>query len=219
MALVLYGRKDSINVQKVLWLLTELGTEFDVIEKGGAFGGLEDEDFKAMSPFGRVPVLRDGDFTLPESNAILRYLAQTQPGGDAFYPNDPQTRAKIDSWMDFGSMSLYPDFMKTFSMVVRTPPKERKMNVLAMSTRRVQMECLKIGQALGDKPWIMGESITLADIATGVYMYRFWSLPVITRQRQGRVESWTARLTERPAYQQVVATDYRHMFPSAAAHH
>lgn len=213
MSLVLYGRRDSVNVQKVLWFLTELGAAFEVVEKGGRFGGLTDDDFKEMNIFGRVPVLRDGDVTLGESNAILRYLAITQPGGDAFYPDDPKIRARIDSWMDWGSMTLYPEFMKTFFQVVKTPPPQRKMNVIAISARRFQSESVLIGQTVSEQPWLMGEALTLADICTGVYMYRFWSMPVVQRQRQGRVEGWVNRLRERPAYVETVETDYRHMFP------
>lgn len=212
MALELYGRKDSVNVQKVMWLLAELGVDYTHIEKGGSFGGLQEEAFLEMAPFGLVPVLKDGDFTLSESNAILRYLAQTQPGGEAFYPTDPQTRAKIEMWMEFGSLSIYREFMQIFSQVVRTLPKDRKMNLLAMATRRFQVHTRLIGGALNDNPWIMGENLTLADIATGVYMFRFSTLPVIKRVDQGRVQSWGVRMQGRQAYMDTVGTDYRHMF-------
>ena len=212
MALTLFGRKDSINVQKVMWLLRELGADYTLVEKGGEFGGLDDDEFKDINVFGRVPVLQDGDFKLAESNAILRYLVQSQPGGDAFYPADLETRARIDSWMDFGSTTLYPEFMKTFSQVVRTQPRDRKPGLIAMSARRFQMETIKLGNAVEGKDWLFGENFTLADIATGVYMYRFYSMPVIKRVAQGRVERWVTRLQERPAYDEIVATRYAHMF-------
>lgn len=212
MGLELYGRKDSINVQKVMWLLAELGVEYTQIEKGGKFGGLDSEEFQAMTPFGLVPVLKDGDFTLSESNAILRYLAQTQPGGEAFYPADPKQRAIIDMWMDYGATTLFPEFVKVFSQIVRTPPKDRKMNLVGMAARRFQMGTLNIGKTLGENPWVMGETLTLADMATGVYMYRFMTMPLIKRQTQGRVEAWSVRLQQRPAYAETVGVDYRHMF-------
>ena len=58
----------------------------------------------------------------------------------------------------------------------------------------------------------MGETLTLADMATGVYMYRFMTMPLIKRQTQGRVEAWSVRLQQRPAYAETVGVDYRHMF-------
>jgi len=215
MGLELYGRKDSINVQKVMWLLAELGVEYTHIEKGGEFGGLNDDDFLAMNPFGLVPVLKDGDFTLAESNAILRYIAQTQPGGEAFYPSDPKIRSTIDMWMDFGSISVFREFINLFTQVVRTPPKERKMGHISITTRRFQALTLLIGKGLGEKPFLTGDTPTLADISTGVYMFRFYSLPVIKRQTQGRVEAWFTKLHKRPAYAESVGTDFRHMFAKA----
>ena len=215
MGLELYGRKDSINVQKVMWLLGELGVEYTQIEKGGDFGGLDDEDFQALTPFGLVPVLKDGDFAVAESNAILRYLAVTQPGGEAFYPDDPKLRATIDMWMDFGSSSMFREFMQVFVGVVKTPPKERKMGQIGIASRRFQMHTLKIGQTLDEQAFITGNKLTLADIATGVYMFRFYSLPLIKRQSQGRVEAWFTRLHKRPAYVENVEPDFRHMFVGA----
>ena len=106
MALQLFGRKDSVNVQKVMWLLAELNLDHEQIEKGGKFGGLDEPAFLAMNPAGRVPVLLDGDHAVFESNAILRYLATTQPGGEAFYPADPALRGKIDAFMDFALGTL-----------------------------------------------------------------------------------------------------------------
>lgn len=212
MGLELYGRKDSINVQKVMWFLGELGVEYTQIEKGGEFGGLDDEDFQALTPFGLVPVLKDGDFAVAESNAILRYLALTQPGGEAFYPNDPKLRATIDMWMDFGSSSMFGEFIKVFSGIVRTPVKDRKMGQIVIAARRFQMHTLKIGQTLDNQSFITGNQPTLADIATGVYMFRFFSLPLIKRQSQARVEAWFTKLHKRPAYAENVETDFRHMF-------
>ena len=214
MSLELYGRKDSINVQKVMWLLAELGIEYTQIEKGGSFGGLDEEEFLALNPFGRVPVLKDGDYVLSESNAILRYIASTQPGGEAFYPADPEERGKIDMWMDYGSQTLFPEFVRIFTEVVRVSPKERRFNVIAMSTRRFQAATIQIGKELGENPWIMGQQLTLADIANGAYMYRFYALPGVKRVSQGRVESWANRIMNRPASKSTVCTDFRHMFVS-----
>ena len=212
MALELYGRKDSVNVQKVMWLLAELGVEFEQIEKGGQFGGLDQEDFQAMTPFGRVPVLKDRDFTISESNAILRYIAMTQPGGEAFYPADPKVRATIDMWMDFGSQTLFPDFVTMFMQMVKTLPKDRRQNVVAITNRRFQTNLLAIGQTLDDREWIVGDSMTLADMACGVYMYRYHALQGIKKQKQARVEAWTNRMFARPAYKSQVGVDFSHMF-------
>ena len=77
--MTLWGRKSSINVQKVLWVLAELGLikgrDFERIDAGLHFGVNKTPEFLALNPNGLVPTLRDGDLMLWESNSILRYLA------------------------------------------------------------------------------------------------------------------------------------------------
>ena len=73
--ITLWGRRNSVNVQKVLWALDETGLPFEHIDAGGDAGGLADPAFRAMNPHGRVPVLRDGKTAIWESNTIVRYLS------------------------------------------------------------------------------------------------------------------------------------------------
>ena len=74
--ITVWGRRNSGNVQKVLWALHELDLPYRREPVGGSFGGNRDSDFLAMNPMGLVPVIRDGDVTMFESNAIVRYLAE-----------------------------------------------------------------------------------------------------------------------------------------------
>jgi glutathione S-transferase len=71
--LTIYGRASSNNVQKVMWLVGEIGVEHERVDLGGKFGGLDIPEFRAMNPNGVVPVLRDGELIVWESHAILRY--------------------------------------------------------------------------------------------------------------------------------------------------
>jgi glutathione S-transferase len=70
--LTIYGRKSSFNVQKVMWLVGELAIAHRHIELGGAFGGLDTPEFRAMNPHGRVPVIVDGATTVWESRISRR---------------------------------------------------------------------------------------------------------------------------------------------------
>ena len=71
-----WGRKTSSNVQTVMWAVAELGLEHERFDVGGAFGGTDTEEYLAMNPMGLVPAFKDGDLTLFESCAIVRYLGQ-----------------------------------------------------------------------------------------------------------------------------------------------
>src|SRR3954469_6460915 len=80
-AITLWGRDTSANVQKVRWALGELGLVHEHIPLGGKYGGNKEPEYLAMNPNGLVPTLRDGELILWESHAIVRYLAATYGAG------------------------------------------------------------------------------------------------------------------------------------------
>ena len=96
--LKIWGRRSSFNVQKVMWLVGELGLAHEHIDAGGRAGGLDDQAFLVMNPHGRVPVIADGDAMVWESHAILRYLA-ARHGAGRFWSDDPvdaRKRRRLD---------------------------------------------------------------------------------------------------------------------------
>jgi len=103
--LTVWGRKSSFNVQKVMWLVGELGITHEHMPAGGDFGGLDTPAFLAMNPHGHVPVIRDGDVVVWESHAILRYLAAAY-GQGRFWTDSPAERSQADRWMDWSQASL-----------------------------------------------------------------------------------------------------------------
>jgi glutathione S-transferase len=106
--LTVWGRRSSFNLQKVMWLVGELGLEHRHIEAGGRFGGLDTPEFTAMNPHGRVPVIDDDGTIVWESHAILRYLAARH---GRFWSDDPGARSQVDRWMDWSQTALQPDFL------------------------------------------------------------------------------------------------------------
>lgn len=98
--LTVWGRRSSFNLQKVMWLIGELGVEHRHIEVGGRFGGLDTPEFRAMNPHGRVPVIDDAGTVVWESHTILRYLA-ARYGGETFWSGDPAARSRFERWMDW----------------------------------------------------------------------------------------------------------------------
>ena len=106
--LTVWGRRSSFNLQKVMWLVGELGLEHRHIEAGGRFGDLDTPEFTAMNPHGRVPVIDDDGTIVWESHAILRYLAARH---GRFWSDDPGARSQVDRWMDWSQTALQPDFL------------------------------------------------------------------------------------------------------------
>ncbi len=91
------GRSTSGNVQKVVWLLEELGQPYTREDYGRQFNNTQTEAYLSLNPTGKVPTLVDGDVVVWESNTILRYLCSKAAGGAAHHPTDPAARSQV-SW-------------------------------------------------------------------------------------------------------------------------
>ena len=118
--LKVFGRRSSFNVQKVMWLVDELGLEHQHIPLGGDHGGLDTPEFLVMNPSGLIPVIDDDGTVVFESHAILRYLA-ARHGGGRFWHGDPADRARWDQWMEW-ARGFQQDFLDgVFWRFYRTP--------------------------------------------------------------------------------------------------
>ena len=125
--LTIWGRANSVNVQKVLWCLRELDLGYDRIDAGMQFGKNNEAEYLAMNPNGRVPTLIDGDFVLWESNSVMRYLCMAHGRNSPIYPQAPRQRAAVDRWLDWTLSTLQPVDRPVFWALVRTPPDKREM--------------------------------------------------------------------------------------------
>jgi glutathione S-transferase len=205
-----WGRRDAFNVQKVMWLVGELGLEHEHIPAGGSHGGLDDPAFRAMNPHGRVPVIDDGGVVVWESHAVLRYLAATY-GGEAFWSADPVARSRADRWMDWSATTLQPDFLTgVFWGFYRTPEAQRDTAAVAARVAACTRHMQLLDRELAERPWLGGERFGLADIPAGTNLFRYFGLD-IERPQVPNVEAWYARLAERPAYREHVMLPFDHM--------
>ena len=201
--LKVWGRRSSFNVQKVLWLVGELGLEHEHIPAGGGFGRLDEPTFRAMNPHGRVPVIEDGDATLWESQTILRYLA-AKYGQGKFWSPDPVERGRVEGWMDWSATSLQPDFLNgIFWGYYRTPEAQRDWPAIDKSLARCTEHFQLLDGILSSQPFLAGERLTLADIPAGTSLYRYFELD-IEQPDLPSVSAWYERLQQRPAYREHV---------------
>lgn len=205
--LKIWGRNTSVNVQKVMWTVAELGLPHERIDAGGAFGKLDTREYAALNPNKLVPTLVDGDFALWESSAIIRYLARTY-GAGSLMPASGRAQALADQWMDWTATTLYPDIITTiFLGLIRTPAAERNAAAIAASIQRAGDKLTILDGALANSPYILGDRLTLADIPAASLMYRYFTLP-IARPPLPRIEGWYARLQDRKAYRDHIMSDY-----------
>jgi glutathione S-transferase len=203
----LWGRKTSINVQKVMWTLAEAGVPYERIDAGGPFGRVDTPEFQSLNPNKLVPVLDDDGFSLWESNAIVRYLSRKYAGG-ALAPADPRQHALADQWMEWASTGLYGDVISViFWGLIRTPATERNTEAIRVSVKRAGERLGVLDEQLSGRAYILGDQMTMADIGVGILMYRYFSLD-IERPALPNVRAWHQRLLGRPAYTANAMVDY-----------
>jgi glutathione S-transferase len=203
--LKIWGRANSVNVQKVLWCLSELDLAYQRIDAGMAFGRNREPDYLAMNPNGRVPTLVDGDFVLWESNSIMRYLVLAYAPGSAIYPQQPKRRAGVDRWLDWTLSTVQPVDRPVFWALVRTPVGERDM-VAIQKDADAEAEVWRVADArLSTRRFIEGDDFTIADIALGAYARRWFGVEGVSKPKLPHLERWFAQFAGRPGFQQFVA--------------
>lgn len=199
MMLQVYGRATSSNVQTVMWLVAELGLDHKRHDVGGAYGGTQTPDYLAMNPMGRVPVIEDGSVTLFESQAILRYLA-ARHRAEALWPADPVARAPVDQWMEWAKVNFYPALTyKVFWQLIRTTAKERNHARVAEGVDELKILMQIAEQQLAKHGWLACDRMTLADIAFGTHLFRYFTVP-FDRADLPALAAYYEKLCARPAY-------------------
>ena len=198
--MILWGRASSVNVQKVLWALEELELPYDHKIVGGIFGGNSDPEFTALTPVRRVPVLQDGDVTLWESHAILRYLAMG--------PVSPIA----DMWMEFGSTTLQPPFLGLFWQQVRMRKTAQDKATLKKHIKSLYaaLGILETGLADG-RTYLAGDDFSMADIAIGSLFHRIMDLHPTILDTLPVVGEWHANIAVRAGYRKWVATSFEEL--------
>jgi glutathione S-transferase len=193
------GRKTSINVQKVMWLSAEMGLEVERADIGGTFGGNDTPEYLAKNPNGLIPTLEDGDFTLWESQAICRYLAD-QYGVAPWAPEDAVGRALAGQWMDWYLTKLHPPMTVIFWTLIRTAPEDRDMAALNTAIAQAAELWTLLDAQLAKADFLGGDAPTMADIPAGCAVNRWYAMEV-ERPHLPNLEAWHGRLKDRPAYQ------------------
>ena len=196
--LKILGRKTSSNVQKVLWLCSEIGLPYQREDIGGPFGRNRDPAYLSLNPNGLVPTIDDDGFVLWESNAIVRYLAAQHGAGGLWHP-DLQVRAAGDRWMDWATSTMAPIMTPLFWGMIRTP--KEKQNPQAIEADRVKMEDVMaiLDAQLAKMPYVAGDTLTMGDIPVGCFTYRWYEMPM-PHGEHPHLAAWYERLKARPAF-------------------
>ena len=202
--LKIWGRTTSSNVQKVLWCCAELGLEYERVDLGGPFGGNQDPEYLVLNPNGLVPTVKDGDLVMWESNTICRYLCTTR-NGERLYPKDPVARTHVERWMDWQLAVIGPPMGQLLFGLIRTQPEVREQGAIEAARRRALTAWTIVDDELRGRQYLGGDQLTLAEIALGTQIYRWFAFP-IERPALANLRAWYDRLYERPGFKTHIAT-------------
>jgi glutathione S-transferase len=199
--LKIYGRANSINVRKVLWLCAELGLPFERSDWGRGFRPTSEPEYLALNPVGVVPTIDDDGFVLRESQAIVRYLA-SKHGREDLYPASLRERALVEQWLDWAATDLYQGVRPVFLGITVKMADYADPAVIARGaadwTR--QMKVLEAHLAAGNAH-MLGNNFTIADIPIGLVVNRWMSIP-FEKPALPSVAAYYDRLAERPGYRE-----------------
>lgn len=186
----IYGDDRSGNCLKVRWTAELLNLSFDWHEVLALTGQTETPEFRALNPFGQVPVVRfDDGRTLAQSNAIILYLAE----GSALIPTDAFDRAKMYEWL----------FWEQYSHEPVIAVRRAKVHLLGHTDNEIDPSLLPRGQViltrmeehLRGRNWFVGSSVTLADMALLPYT-RFADQGGFELHRYPALQTWISRCEE-----------------------
>lgn len=192
------GRITSINVRKVLWVADELGVPYEVEVWGKPHRDPDAAEFRALNPNAQVPVLRDGDFVLWESSAIVRYLIDKYGPGD-LVPDDVETRARAEQWFAWQATDLNGAWHPAVSALVRKVPGDYDPDEVADSVARwtAKMRIFE-GRMAETRAYAAGDAFSFADISLGLSMHR-WFGGDFERPDLPHVAAYYERVRSRPA--------------------
>ena len=209
----LWGRKSSINVQKVLWCLAELGMQegkdFERIDAGLHFGVNRTPEFLKLNPNGLVPTLEDGDIVLWESNTIMRYLARKYDQQGRF-PNDIASQYGSEKWLDWQVGTLWPALRAPFLGLTRVPENERKYEAIKKGYQDTNNLLELLDTVLANQNYCSGKQFHIGDIALGLCVARWILVDETFPEKTGgriklkNIDAWLKRLETETLFNEIV---------------
>jgi glutathione S-transferase len=200
--LKIWGRTNSVNVKKALWVAEELGLKYERVDAGMQFGVTRTPEYLSMNPNSLVPTIEDDGFVLWESHTIVRYLAAKHSMGK-LCPSDLKARADAERWMDW-AFTFQAAMRNVFWGLIRTPPEKR--DAAAIEEARVKSNQLAadvLEKSLAGRAYVAGNAFTMGDIPIGCEVQR-WKRCPIERPKLPNIDAWFDRLCARPAFRKCV---------------
>jgi len=223
--LKVWGRPTSTNTQRVLWALAEAKVPYELTLASGTtgakgyvwrgekpFGIVETAEYRAMNPNGTIPTIKDGDFTLWESNAVVAYLARRYAPGK-LYGSSEAIYARALQWMIWTNCNLDHPIHALVMHLERLPAAQRSAETVEISRQEVVRKLELMEAQLVRSRYLTGEDFSMGDIPPSISITRFFHFG-LEHPPAPRVMDWLARLDEREGFRAHVAPRDKHLMPA-----
>ncbi|HEX4404326.1 MAG TPA: glutathione S-transferase family protein [Polyangia bacterium] len=206
----LYGstNKQSFNTLKLRAALAEAGVAYEFVPVDLDKGENKTPSFLAINPHGKVPTLTDGTFSLPESNAILWYIADAHPASGLVPKNDGtpaslQARARVAQFVDFAQTTLYAAYVEWWIAALGDEPDPE---TAASAVAKIHRGLGVLETVLAERAWIATTSFSIADLSNASMIFALArKLPDDPLAKYPRVRDWYARVSARPSFSAALA--------------
>jgi glutathione S-transferase len=188
---------------RAIWVCEEMGLAYET----SAVSFPPSDAYKALNPLGSVPFLEDGDVAINESIAIMFYLAERYGPTPLLPRNDPVAMARVMQLTVFGEASIGAGIDPLLMAKFGAPDADKLNWSVRTQVGRIERFIAFIEAQLGDRPFLVGDSLTLADIAVTT-AFGIWQ-GALDGPLSERLQAWRASLAERSAYQRAQAAQKR----------
>jgi glutathione S-transferase len=186
--------RGQVRDLRVRWALEEAGLPYEtrLLEQGDQ----DKADYRAMQPFGQVPIFEEDGFVLFESGAIVLHIGERS---EALLPKDAEGRARARQWLIAALNSIEPFVMQVAAIDLFYANEEWAKLRRPGAVEFVQRRLSTLSQCLGDKPYLDGDRFTAGDLMMTTVLRILKHTDIVTSDR--RLAAFIERCTARPAYQ------------------
>ena len=187
---------------RVVWLLEELGLEYEVNIMPFTKEGLKSPEHRSRHALGRVPVLEDGDISIFESGAIIDYVLERHKNGGLKPSSDSSEFPFYLQWYHYCEGMVMPPMNQIVVQTILLPPDRRDETVLNQAKNLLTKSLAPVNENLADKDYLIGD-FSAADLMLGLSCFMANRLGCVSEEMQN-IKDYVARINARPAFQKAI---------------
>ena len=187
---------------RVIWLLEELGLEYEVNIMPFTKEGLKSEEHRSRHALGRVPVLEDGDISIFESGAIIDYILERHKNGGLKPSVDSEVFPYYLQWYHYCEGMVMPPMNQIVVQTILLPLERRDETVLKQAQSLLSKSLAPVNKNLEGKDYLIGD-FSAADLMLGHSCFMANRMGCVTDEMQN-IKDYVARIEERTAFKTAI---------------